>query len=105
MAYGYLGFPWWLPGGSLAFPGKVSAYNAGEPGSILGRKDPLENEMATHSNTPAWKIPWMEEHGRLQSIVSQESDMTERLHFHFNGYISAPSPFVENIILISFNSF
>ena len=31
----------------------------------LGLEDPLEKEMATHSNTLAWKIPWMEEHGRL----------------------------------------
>ena len=32
----------------------------------LGREDPLEKEMATHSSTPAWKIPWTEELGRLQ---------------------------------------
>ena len=38
--------------------------------------------MAPHSSTPAWKIPWMEEPGRLQSMGSLESDMTERLHFH-----------------------
>ena len=31
----------------------------------LGREDPLEKEMATHSSTLAWKIPWMEEPGRL----------------------------------------
>ena len=31
----------------------------------LGREDPLEKEMATHSSTLAWKIPWMEERGRL----------------------------------------
>ena len=37
----------------------------------LGREDPLEKEMATHSNTLAWKIPWMEELGRLQSMGSQ----------------------------------
>ena len=37
----------------------------------LGRKDPLEKEMATHSSTLAWKIPWMEEPGRLQSIGLQ----------------------------------
>ena len=40
----------------------------------------LEKEMATHSSTLAWKIPWMEEPGRLQSMGSQ-SDMTEWLHF------------------------
>ena len=31
----------------------------------LGREDPLEKEMATHSSTLAWKVPWTEEHGRL----------------------------------------
>ena len=34
----------------------------------LGREDPLEKEMATHSSTLAWKIPWMEELGGLQSM-------------------------------------
>ena len=37
----------------------------------LGWEDPLEKEMATHSSTLAWKIPWMEEHDRLQSMGSQ----------------------------------
>ena len=37
----------------------------------LGREDPLEKEMATHSSILAWKIPWMEEPGRLQSMGSQ----------------------------------
>ena len=37
----------------------------------LGREDPLEKEMATHSSTLAWKIPWAEERGRLQSIGPQ----------------------------------
>ena len=37
----------------------------------LGQEDPLEKEMATHSSTFAWKIPWMEEHARLQSMGSQ----------------------------------
>ena len=36
----------------------------------LGQEDPLENEMATHSNILAWKIPWTEEPGRLQSMGS-----------------------------------
>ena len=34
----------------------------------LGWEDPLEKEMATHTSTLAWKIPWMEERGRLQSM-------------------------------------
>ena len=37
----------------------------------LGWEDPLDNEMATHSSTLAWKIPWTEEPGRLQSVGSQ----------------------------------
>ena len=37
----------------------------------LGWEDPLEGEMATHSSTLAWKIPWTEEPGRLQSMESQ----------------------------------
>ena len=37
----------------------------------LGWEDPLEKEMATHSSILAWRIPWMEEPGRLQSMGSQ----------------------------------
>ena len=37
----------------------------------LGQEDPLEKEMATHSSTLAWKIQWMWEHGRLQSMGSK----------------------------------
>ena len=37
----------------------------------LGREDPLEKEMATQSSTLAWRIPWMEEPGRLQTMGSQ----------------------------------
>ena len=51
-----------FPGGS---DGKAFAYNVGDPSSIPGSEDPLEKEMATHSSILAWKIPWMEEHGRL----------------------------------------
>ena len=39
----------------------------------LGRENPLEKEMATHSGTLACKIPWMEEPGRLQSMGSQRA--------------------------------
>ena len=40
--------------------------------------------MAPHSNILAWKIPWMEKPGRLQTMGSLESDTTERFHFHFS---------------------
>ena len=41
----------------------------------LGREDPLEKEIATHSSILAWKIPWMEEPGRLQSMGSQRVEL------------------------------
>ena len=46
-------------------------------GSIPGSEDPLEEGMATHSSILAWRIPWTEEPGRLQSITVTESDTTE----------------------------
>ena len=48
----------------------------------LGWEDPLEKEMAIHSRTIAWKIPWTEEPGRLQSMGVTKSQT--RLHFHFH---------------------
>ena len=41
---------------------------------FLGQEDPLEKEIATHSSILAWRIPWTEEPGRLQSMGLQESD-------------------------------
>ena len=43
---------------------------------FLGQEDPREKEMATHSSILAWRVPWAEEPGRLQSMGSQESDTT-----------------------------
>ena len=45
----------------------------------LSQKYPLEKGMATHSSIPAWKISRIEESGRLQSVGSKESDISERL--------------------------
>ena len=56
--------------------GKKSTWNAGDTGSILGREDLLEKEMATYCIVLAWKVPWTEEPGGLQSMRSQELDMT-----------------------------
>ena len=42
-----------------------------------GREDPLEKEMATHPSNLAWRIPWTEELGGLQSMGRKESDATE----------------------------
>ena len=47
----------------------------------LGQEDAVEMEMATHSGTLAWKIPWTEKPCRLQSVGHKESDMTKQLHF------------------------
>ena len=55
---------WGFPVGSES---KDSASNAGG----LGQEDPLQKGMATHSSTLAWRIPWTEEPGGLQSMGSQ----------------------------------
>ena len=46
------------------------------PAPPLGREGPLEKEMATHSSILSWRVPGTEEPGGLQSMGSQESDMT-----------------------------
>ena len=60
---GYSGFP----GGS---DGKEYACNVGDPGLIPGSRRSPGKGKAIHSSTLAWKIPWMEEPGRLQSMGS-----------------------------------
>ena len=45
--------------------------NAGDVGLILGQEDPLEEKLATHSSILAWKMPWTEEPGSLQSMGLQ----------------------------------
>ena len=57
-----------FPGGSES---KESACNAETWVRSLGWEDPLEKEMAIHSSILAWKIPWTEEPGRLQSLESR----------------------------------
>ena len=65
-----------FPGGAS---GKESACQCRRHPS-LGGQDPLEKGMATHSSTVAWRIPWTEEPGRLQSSWDcKESDSTVRL--------------------------
>ena len=59
----------------------------------------LEKGMSTHSSILAWRIPWTEEPGRLQSMGSQESDMTERLNphdpLHFRGWAFVNNKWME----------
>ena len=59
-----------FPGGSDS---RESSCTAGDPGSIHGSG--LEKGMATHSSILAWRIPWTEEPGGLQSMGSQNNDM------------------------------
>ena len=59
----FLGFP----GGSAS---KESACNVGDLGSVLGWEDPLYKGVASGSSILAWRIPWTEEPGRLQSVGS-----------------------------------
>ena len=56
---------------------------------FLGKEDPLEKEMATHCSILAWRIPWTEETGELQSTGREELDTTEQLHFKGASYKSS----------------
>ena len=82
-----------FPGGS---DGKASAYKWETQVRSLGWEDPLEKEMATHCSTLVWKIPWMEEPGRLQSMGSQ-TDTTEQPHFHLFSRSFSSSSAVKNL--------
>ena len=67
------------PAGGICYPLQYSwAQSIENPPAMqeiqvqsLGREDPLEEGMATHSNIPAWEIPWTEEPGGLQSMGLQ----------------------------------
>ena len=56
-----------------------------EPGSIPGWEDPLEKGMATNSSILAWRIPWTEDPGGLQSVDCKELDITEQLTHLFTA--------------------
>ena len=73
----WFGLPWWL-----RWPAMWETWVRS-----LGREDPLEKEMATHSSTLAWKIPWKEEPGRLQSMGVAKSP-TWLSDFTFTFYFS-----------------
>ena len=78
-----------LPGGAVVKKKKkknlpANTGDARDAGSILGREDPLEEEMATHSSVLAWKIPWTEESNGLQ-FMGLQRDKTERMNTHARG--------------------
>ena len=58
---------WGFPGSSVV-KNLCNARDAMMPVRSLGQVDPLEKEMTTHSSILAWKIPWTEEPGKLQSM-------------------------------------
>ena len=60
-----------FPGSSVVKNPPVNAEDAGDMGSIPGQEDPPEKQMATYSSILAWRIPWTEEPGGLQSIGLQ----------------------------------
>ena len=60
---------------------------------FLGWEDLLEKGMASHSSIFAWRIPWAEKPGGLQSMGSQELDMTSRLNHH----LVLPKRYTENM--------
>ena len=53
------------------------------PVRSLGQEDPLEEEMATHSSTLAWRIPWMEEPGGLHTVHGLSKSRTQLSNFIF----------------------
>ena len=55
-------------------------------GWSLSWENTLEEGMTTHSSIPAWRIPWTEEPGGLQSMGHKELDMTEHKHTYFLGF-------------------
>ena len=69
---------------------KESTCNAGDLQEMqvrsLGWEDPLEKEMATHSSILAWRIPWIEEPGRPQSMGSQSQIRLSDTHTHTHTY-------------------
>ena len=73
-----------IPGGSVV---KNLPAMQEMPVYTLNREDPLEKEMATHSSILAWKIPWPQEPGEIQSMGLQESDTAEHAHTYHHHYV------------------
>ena len=66
----------------------------------LGREDPLEKEMATHSSILAWRMPWMEKSGGLQSTRSQSRTRLSDLTFTFKLLINNVTQGITSQIMI-----
>ena len=68
---------------------------------FMGQEDPLEKEMATHSSIIAWKIPWTEEPGELQSMGSQVSDLATKPPQPGSPVVRTPLAFGKEWVLLS----
>ena len=66
----------------------------------LGQEDPLEKEIATHCSTLAWKIPWVEEPGRLQSMGSQNVRLNWVTSLSFFSFMSIESVMPSNHLIL-----
>ena len=66
----------------------------------LGREDPLEKEMATHSSILAWRIPWTEEPDGYSPWGRKELDMTERLHLQYQRCGETRRLFPPSVLLL-----
>ena len=66
----------------------------------LGQEDPLEKEMATHSSTLAWKIPWMDEPGRLQSMGSHSQIKLSNFTLTYALYYISVAYFITGSFLV-----
>ena len=80
------GLPSWLSGKESAC--QIISQKRQRFDPCLVHQDPLEEEMATHSSILAWEIPWIEEPGGLQSMVSQESHTTYQLNSNNNNKLA-----------------
>ena len=67
----------------------------------LGQEDPLEKEMATHTSILAWKIPWMEEHGGLQSRGSQRVGHDWATSLHLYIYMTQTKVLMPKVLMLT----
>ena len=71
----------------------------------LGQEDPPEKEMATHSSILAWRIPWTEEPGGLQSMGRKELDTTAQLSSHMHACTTLLNLLIKSNNLLEFCGF
>ena len=93
-----------FPGGSLVKNLPANARDVIDVGSVVGWEDPLEEGMAARSSVLAWRIPWTEEPGGLQSVGSQSQTRLKRLSMHILPQLSLNSSHLAVLYLVSDSS-